>query len=93
MPRLTLQELLDEINMKVGASKSRWDPSILARNNLHKVRFAPTPYDILAQCPKCKTVETLQFVGRTLIPSRKFRQVEGRIYHDCGSLQPCRLHR
>jgi hypothetical protein len=96
MPHLNLQELLDDINMKVGASKSRWDlglHGIVAQNNTHKVRFAPTPYDILAQCPKCKTVETLQFVGHTLTPSRKFRQIEGRIYHDCGSLQPCRLHR
>ena len=56
-----------------------------------KIHFEPTPRDILVQCPKCKTVETLQFVGATLTPSRKFRQEGGRIYHDCGSEQPCRL--
>ena len=26
-------------------------------------------------------------------PSRKFRQRDGRVYHDCGSELPCRLHR
>jgi len=95
MPHLTLQELLDNINMKVGLSKSRLDlvSQGILQPTTHKVQFAPTPYDILAQCPKCKTVETLQFIGRRLTPSRKFRQVEGRIYHDCGSQQPCRLHR
>lgn len=67
---------------------------MLLRNlNRKKVRMAPTPYDVLVQCPKCKTVETLQFVGDTLTPSRKFYQSDGRVYHDCGSEQPCRLHR
>jgi hypothetical protein len=56
------------------------------------VRFAPAPRELLAQCPKCKTMETLQFVGSTLLRCRKFRQENGRIYHDCGSDQPCRLH-
>ena len=56
------------------------------------VRFAPMPRDVLAQCPKCKTMETLQFIGSRLTRSRRFRQEEDRIYHDCGSDQPCRLH-
>jgi hypothetical protein len=57
-----------------------------------RVRFAPAPRDVLAQCPKCKTMETLQFVGSTLLRCRKFQQKDGRIYHDCGSDMPCRLH-
>lgn len=58
-----------------------------------KVNFEPTPRDVFAQCPKCKTVETLQFVGDRLTPSRKFRQRDGRVYHDCGSDEPCLLRR
>ncbi len=57
------------------------------------VHFQPAPSDVLAQCPKCKTVETLQFVGEVLSPSRKFRQRDGLVYHDCGSERPCQLHR
>ena len=57
------------------------------------VHFEPPPSDVLAQCPKCKTMETLQFVGDLLTPSRKFRQRDGLVYHDCGSERPCRLHR
>ncbi len=57
------------------------------------VHFQAPPSDVLAQCPKCKTVETLQFVGETLTPSRKFKQRDGLVYHDCGSEHPCRLHR
>jgi len=57
-----------------------------------KIRFAPVPRDVLVQCPKCKTMETLQFIGPTLLRCRKFYQKDGRIYHDCGSDRPCRLH-
>ena len=32
----------------------------------------------MAQCPKCKAVETLQFAGQTLLPCRKFRQVDSK---------------
>ncbi len=49
--------------------------------------------DILAQCPKCKTVETVQVIGDMLTRCRKFSQREGRVYHDCGSEEPCRLLR
>lgn len=54
--------------------------------------FGPGTQDVLVQCPKCKAVETLQFVGDTLTPSRKYSQREGQVYHDCGSQQPCRVH-
>ena len=49
--------------------------------------------DIIVQCPKCKALETLQFVAGTLTPCRKFSQREGMTYHDCGSDIPCRLHK
>ena len=57
------------------------------------IRFEPVPSDVIVQCPKCKTVETLQFVGQTMLRSRKFSQRDGQVYHDCGSEQPCRLRR
>ena len=57
------------------------------------IHFEPQPYELIAQCPKCKTVETLQFVEDTLTTSRKFFQKGDKIYHDCGSELPCRLHR
>jgi hypothetical protein len=56
------------------------------------LRAAPKPRDVLVQCPKCKTFETLQFVEGALSPCRKFSQKDGKIYHDCGSDLPCRLH-
>ncbi len=57
------------------------------------VVLKPGPVDVLAQCPKCKTVETVQVVGDMLTRCRKFSQRGEHIYHDCGSEDPCRLHR
>ena len=44
-----------------------------------------------ASCPKCKTLEMLVFVGGELVPTLKFVQKNGRVYHDCGAEEPCRL--
>ena len=52
---------------------------------------ATTTGEIIAFCPKCKTVETLWFVGDVLTQTRKFTQKDVRVYHDCGSNEPCRL--
>ncbi len=49
------------------------------------------PRDAVAQCPNCKTIETLQFQGAKLMRSRKFFQSDGKVYHDCGSKLPCRI--
>jgi hypothetical protein len=57
------------------------------------VHFEPEPIDVLAQCPKCKTVETLQFLNGKLMRSRKFFETDGKVFHDCGSSLPCRLHK
>lgn len=45
----------------------------------------------IASCPKCKTFETLLFVGGRLVPTVKFTQVNGDVYHDCGAEAPCHL--
>ncbi len=66
---------------------------ILPWKSAPRVRLMPKPVDILAQCPKCKTVETIQVSGSTLLRCRRFFQVDGKVYHDCGSTLPCSLHR
>ena len=49
--------------------------------------------EMVAVCPKCKTLETLWFTPGGLIQTRKFYQDHGKVYHDCGANQPCRLYR
>jgi hypothetical protein len=64
-----------------------------AEDRRHRIHFEPVPYELTAQCPKCKTIESLQFIGTALTRSRKFFQKEDKVYHDCGSALPCHLHR
>ena len=56
------------------------------------VHFVPELDDVMAQCPRCHTLETLQFAGSILAPCRRFSQRDGLVYHDCGSSLPCRLY-
>jgi hypothetical protein len=49
--------------------------------------------ELVVFCPKCKTLETLWFTNGWLMSVRKFSQVNGELYHDCGSQEPCRLYR
>jgi hypothetical protein len=49
--------------------------------------------ELVVFCPKCKTLETLWFTNGWLMATRKFSQVNGELYHDCGSQEPCRLYR
>ncbi|MFC2022785.1 hypothetical protein ACFLTL_01300 [Chloroflexota bacterium] len=48
---------------------------------------------IVAFCPKCKTLETLWFACDILIQTTRFHQNSGRVYHECGSVEPCHLYR
>jgi hypothetical protein len=43
-------------------------------------------------CPHCKAFQTVWLDGSKLMPTRKFIQERGKIYHDCGSMEPCRLY-
>jgi len=44
------------------------------------------------QCPGCLTFETLWFYGDVMVETKKFKQVKGRVYHDCSlTEQPCKL--
>ena len=49
--------------------------------------------EVVAFCPRCKTLETLYLSSGQLTPTRKFSQNDGHIYHDCGGLKPCQLYR
>ena len=51
-----------------------------------------SPGEIVVLCPHCKAIETLQITGGQLTPTRKFTQGGVRIYHDCGSISPCRVY-
>lgn len=50
------------------------------------------PREAVAFCPRCKAFQTVWLNGNRLMPTRKFSQEGGEIYHDCGSSQPCRLY-
>jgi len=47
--------------------------------------------ELIAFCLKCKTFETLWFTSGTLMQTRKSGQTDTRVYHNCGSNEPCRL--
>jgi len=47
--------------------------------------------EVVAFCPKCKAIETINFSGTGIIPTRKYIQKNGDVYHTCGSTVPCRL--
>ena len=51
----------------------------------------PLSVEVVVFCPSCKAFQTIWLDGETLMPTRKFTQESGRIYHDCGSSEPCRL--
>lgn len=48
--------------------------------------------EAIAFCPRCKALQTVWVKSHTLMPTRKFTQEGTKIYHDCGSRQPCRLY-
>jgi hypothetical protein len=50
------------------------------------------PEEMLIFCPACKALDVIRFDHQNPIPTRKFSQRSGRVYHDCGSKEPCRLH-
>ena len=61
-----------------------------ATKGVEKSKIASTD-EVVAFCPKCKTLETLWFTGDVLVQTQKFSQKDTRVYHDCGSIEPCRL--
>ena len=49
--------------------------------------------ELIAQCPGCKTIETIYFSNGELVSTRKFYSDNTLIYHKCGSNESCRLYR
>jgi len=85
---------LDEMMLRVVDTASPvavkpYNVGINKRNQM--IRYEPVPYDMLAQCPKCKSLETVQFINHTLAKRSRFYQKDGKVYHDCGSDRPCQL--
>jgi hypothetical protein len=60
--------------------------------DIHKVRYSLDVEEAMAFCPSCKALQTVWVSGNTLMPTRKFYQTGGQVYHDCGSGQPCHLY-
>jgi hypothetical protein len=48
--------------------------------------------EFLVVCPKCKTMETLVSIGGHFLTNRKFIEREDGIFHNCGSIVPCRIY-
>ena len=69
-------------------------PETATKTQESRYLFPVQSEEFVAQCPTCKTIETITIGGDSqLITTRKFFQSEGKIYHKCGSSQPCRLFR
>ena len=49
--------------------------------------------ELIVACPTCKAIQTVWFTGDRMLPTRKFRQENGKVYHDCGSTLPCRIYK
>jgi len=79
----------EEINMPVELLRP--EPLRVA-NNIGAIMSSNT-HEVVAFCPGCKTLETLYLSSGQLTPTRKFSQNDGHIYHDCGSIEPCKLYR
>jgi len=48
--------------------------------------------EVVALCPQCKAMQTIWINSGGLMPTRKFFQRGETIFHDCGSILPCRLY-
>jgi hypothetical protein len=60
---------------------------------VEKVTAGAVVEEVMAYCPACKAFQTLWFTKDQMTPTRKFSQRDGQVYHDCGSVKPCRLCR
>ena len=48
--------------------------------------------DVVAFCPRCKAMESLTLCADGIVPTRRFIEKAGAVYHACGSDVPCRLY-
>ena len=64
-----------------------------AREPIQSAAFEKRDGELMAFCPGCKSFETIWFDDGILLSTRKFSQRGNLVYHDCGSVRPCRLYR
>jgi hypothetical protein len=60
--------------------------------DIQKAGYGTWSGDAVAFCPRCKALQTVWVSDSMLLPTRKFHQMGSQIYHDCSSIQPCRLY-
>ncbi|MDD4858901.1 MAG: hypothetical protein PHR56_01650 [Dehalococcoidales bacterium] len=65
----------------------------MKRKNVVKPRVPVEVKELITACPGCAAFETIWVRGKTLVPTRKFYQRRGKIYHRCGKRMPCLLFR
>ena len=80
-------EFLKEKDMVTSATSKAKNTAV----NKTEQDFGSSTGEVIAFCPKCKTIETLWLTGNGQIQTRKFKQVGALVYHDCGSSEPCHL--
>jgi hypothetical protein len=66
-------------------------PSPVVARIASEFRFS-NQKELLSVCPYCKNSQPLLFIGDRLVPTRKYAQLGRKVYHDCGSVVPCRLY-
>jgi hypothetical protein len=50
------------------------------------------PREVVVYCPGCKALETVVYNSDGLMPTSRFTQKSGAVYHRCGSDVPCRFY-
>lgn len=68
-------------------------PKRESTSNIQKLEHDGQSEEVMVVCPQCKAIQSVLIKDGILMPTRKFRQVRTRIYHDCGSSHPCRIYR
>lgn len=53
------------------------------------VHSMPDVHELVSFCPECKTLETMWFDVGWLMQTRKLIQQGERLFHDCGTPEPC----
>ncbi len=51
-----------------------------------------TSRELVAYCPGCKALETIAIGARGFFPTSRYALKNGKVYHHCGSAEPCRLY-
>jgi hypothetical protein len=79
----------------VGAKAMTTKISTQPQKNVVKVLWDVTgdqTKELLAFCPGCKALETINYGPNGLASNRRFIQKDKKVYHYCGSGIPCRLY-